>query len=125
MTPGRRPGPFDSRGFASVVNVGAPVAISLAPALDLLRNRVAAGVAVVADDLSGLRDAVNGRGTLVRSGDRRAMADACGALVGTPTDRGEIAALGCAAVRGAHGWEAEGSRPQRRRCQKMPAQSIA
>jgi glycosyltransferase involved in cell wall biosynthesis len=71
---------------------------------------MAARVAVVAYDVSGLRDAVEGRGVLVASGDRAAMADACAELVADPAHRVEIAARGSDAVRAAHSWDAVAGR---------------
>jgi len=71
---------------------------------------MAAGVAVVGYDVSGLRDAVNGCGTLVPSGDRAAMAGACAALITDPTHRAEIGVRASAAVRAAHSWDAVATR---------------
>jgi glycosyltransferase involved in cell wall biosynthesis len=71
---------------------------------------MAAGVAVVAYDVSGLRDAVRGRGTLVPAGDRAAMARACAEFVADPAARAELAARACAAVRAEHSWDAVAAR---------------
>jgi glycosyltransferase involved in cell wall biosynthesis len=71
---------------------------------------MAAGVAVVAYDVSGLRDAVAGRGALVTSGDRAAMAAAAGALLRDPEGRAGLAEQGRAAVRAAHCWDAVAAR---------------
>jgi glycosyltransferase involved in cell wall biosynthesis len=71
---------------------------------------MAAGVAVVAYDVSGLRDAVSGRGVLVPSGDRVAMARECAALVDNPARCAELAAAGRSAVRAAHSWHAVAER---------------
>jgi glycosyltransferase involved in cell wall biosynthesis len=65
---------------------------------------MAAGVAVVAYDVSGLRDAVGGHGHLVGAGDRQAMARACAALITDPARRASLAARAAAAVRQAHSW---------------------
>jgi glycosyltransferase involved in cell wall biosynthesis len=71
---------------------------------------MAAGVAVVAYDVSGLRDAVRGRGTLVPAGDRAAMVRACAGLVADPVARAEVAARARTAVRAQHSWDAVAAR---------------
>jgi glycosyltransferase involved in cell wall biosynthesis len=71
---------------------------------------MAAGVAVVAYDVSGLRDAVRGRGTLVPAGDRAAMARACAGLVVDAAGRAEVAARARASVRAEHSWDAVAAR---------------
>jgi glycosyltransferase involved in cell wall biosynthesis len=71
---------------------------------------MAAGAAVVAYDVGGLRDAVAGRGRLVPSGDRAAMAGACSALIDDPGERYELAARARDAVAAAHSWDAVAAR---------------
>lgn len=71
---------------------------------------MAAGVAVVAYDVTGLRDAVDGRGILVPDGDLAAMVTAAAALLADPGRRAEIAARAKAAVRAAHSWDAVAAR---------------
>lgn len=64
----------------------------------------AAGAAVVAYDVTGLRDAVAGRGVLVPPGDRAAMAAQVAALLADPERRTEVAGAAARAVRGTHSW---------------------
>ena len=71
---------------------------------------MAAGVAVVAYDVGGLRDAVAGRGRLVADGDRDAMARACAELLTDPSRRDEMGAAAAAAVRRVHSWDAVAAR---------------
>ncbi len=66
----------------------------------------AAGAAVVAYDVTGLRDAVAGRGTLVPPGDRAAMAVETASLLADPARRGALAGAAAEAVRGSHSWVA-------------------
>ena len=67
---------------------------------------MAAGVAVVAYDVGGLRDAVGDRGVLVPSGDRAAMARACAELLVDPTHRADITARARDSVCSSHSWAA-------------------
>ncbi|HEY0411060.1 MAG TPA: glycosyltransferase family 4 protein [Candidatus Dormibacteraeota bacterium] len=71
---------------------------------------MAAGVAVVAYDVSGLRDAVGGLGQLVGSGDRQGLARTCAVLIADPARRAEMGARAAAAVRQAHSWDAVAAR---------------
>jgi glycosyltransferase involved in cell wall biosynthesis len=71
---------------------------------------MAAGVVVVAYDVSGLRDAVGGLGELVGSGDRQGLARTCAALIADPARRAEMGARAGAAVRRAHSWDAVAAR---------------
>jgi len=64
----------------------------------------AAGAAVVAYDVTGLRDAVGGRGVLVPAGDRSAMARETAGLLADPARRQELAASAAAGVRSTHAW---------------------
>lgn len=66
----------------------------------------AAGAVVVGYDVTGLRDAVGGRGVLVPPGDREAMAGEAAALLGDPRRREEVAAAAVRAVKGSHSWGA-------------------
>jgi len=66
----------------------------------------AAGAAVVASDVTGLRDAVAGRGVLVPAGDVAAMVAAVCALLADPTRRAEVAERSRLAVGSAHSWGA-------------------
>jgi glycogen(starch) synthase len=65
----------------------------------------AAGAAVVAYDVTGLRDAVSGGGLLVPAGDAAAMARAAAALVADPARRDELAGGSRQAVRSTYAWE--------------------
>jgi glycosyltransferase involved in cell wall biosynthesis len=71
---------------------------------------MAAGMAVVAYDVSGLRDAVDSRGVLVASGDRAAMTHACAGLLADPARRCELAARARATVRASHSWDTVAAR---------------
>jgi glycosyltransferase involved in cell wall biosynthesis len=71
---------------------------------------MAAGMAVVAYDVSGLRDAVDSRGVLVASGDRAAMTRACAILVADPDRRAFLACQARAHVRATHRWDAVAAR---------------
>ena len=71
---------------------------------------MAAGAAVVAYDVPGLRDAVAGRGRLVPAGDREAMRQACAALADEPAERLELAARARDLVIAAHSWDAVAAR---------------
>jgi len=64
----------------------------------------AAGAAVVAYDVTGLRDAVAGRGVLVAPGDRAAMAREAAALLADPGRRAEVAGAAAEAVKRSHSW---------------------
>lgn len=64
----------------------------------------AAGAAVVAYDVTGLRDAVAGRGVLVPAGDRAAMAREVTALLADPPRRAEVAEAAVRSVKGTHAW---------------------
>jgi glycosyltransferase involved in cell wall biosynthesis len=66
---------------------------------------MAAGVMVVAYNVSGLRDAVGGVGCLVPAGDRRGMARACAQLVEVPGRRDFLASRAADLVRARHSWE--------------------
>jgi glycosyltransferase involved in cell wall biosynthesis len=112
------PGAVEVRGAVSeeeLARAYAEAAILLVPSLYeglglVALEAMAAGVAVVAYDVSGLRDAVDGLGTLVASGDRAALARACGVLVGDPGHRADVAAGAAAAVRAAHSWDVVAAR---------------
>jgi glycosyltransferase involved in cell wall biosynthesis len=65
---------------------------------------MAAGAAVVAADVTGLRDAVSGRGLLVPSGVTSAMAREAAALLAEPTRRNELAERAREDVRRTHSW---------------------
>jgi glycosyltransferase involved in cell wall biosynthesis len=67
---------------------------------------MAAGAAVVAHDVTGLRDAVGGSGVLVAPGDTAAMATAVAALLEEPERRRELAEAARTAVRSTHSWTA-------------------
>jgi glycosyltransferase involved in cell wall biosynthesis len=65
---------------------------------------MAAGAAVVASDVTGLRDAVSGRGVLVPAGDMFGMAREATALLADPIRRNEIAEHARDSVRRTHAW---------------------
>lgn len=65
---------------------------------------MAAGAAVVAYDVTGLRDAVGGDGLLVPPGDVPALASAARALLDAPARRAELAARGRERVVQRHSW---------------------
>jgi len=67
---------------------------------------MAAGAAVVAYDVTGLRDAVGADGLLVPAGDVAAMASAARALLDAPARRAELAARGRERVAERHSWTA-------------------
>jgi glycosyltransferase involved in cell wall biosynthesis len=67
---------------------------------------MAAGAAVVAYDVTGLRDAVGLGGVLVAPGDVAGMARAAAALLGDPPRRGDLAQAGREAVLRTHSWGA-------------------
>jgi glycosyltransferase involved in cell wall biosynthesis len=67
---------------------------------------MAAGAAVVAHDVTGLRDAVGGHGVLVPQGDTEAMVAAATALLADPERRRELAEAAGLAVRSTHSWTA-------------------
>jgi glycosyltransferase involved in cell wall biosynthesis len=112
------PGAVEVRGAVSeeeLTGAYAGAAVLLVPScyegLGLVAlEAMAAGAAVVAYDVSGLRDAVAGRGTLVPSGDRAAMARACTALLADPDRRLATAERARDQVRAAHSWDAVASR---------------
>lgn len=112
------PGAVDVRGAVSegeLARAYAEAAVLLVPSryegLGLVAlEAMASGVAVVAYDVSGLRDAVEGRGMLVASGDREAMIRACAALVLDPAGRADLAAAARASVRAFHSWEVVAAR---------------
>jgi glycosyltransferase involved in cell wall biosynthesis len=112
------PGAVDVRGAVSeeeLTRAYAEAAVLLVPSryegLGLVAlEAMAAGATVVAYDVSGLRDAVPGRGTLVPSGDRAAMAAACTALLADPDRRLASAERARDQVRAAHSWDAVAAR---------------
>lgn len=65
---------------------------------------MAAGAAVVAYDVTGLRDAVAGRGVLVAPGDGGAMARETAALLADPGRRAGVAEAAANAVKGSYAW---------------------
>jgi glycosyltransferase involved in cell wall biosynthesis len=111
-------GAVEVRGAVSEEELGrayAEAAVLLVPScyegLGLVAlEAMVAGVAVVAYDVSGLRDAVGDRGRLVASGDVPGMVRACTALLTDPARREETAARASTAVRHAHSWDAVAAR---------------
>ena len=65
---------------------------------------MASGCAVIGYDVPGLRDAIAGRGLLVRPGDVRAMALLCRQLLEDPARRDDLGDLASASVRAEHTW---------------------
>jgi glycosyltransferase involved in cell wall biosynthesis len=112
------PGAIEVRGAVSedeLLDAYAAAAVLVVPSryegLGLVAlEAMAAGAAVVAYDVPGLRDAVTGRGRLVPSGDREAMARACSALIREPAERAELAARARDSVIAAHSWDAVAAR---------------
>ncbi|HEX6508503.1 MAG TPA: glycosyltransferase, partial [Chloroflexota bacterium] len=111
-------GSVDVRGAVSeedLVSAYATSAVLLVPSryegLGLVAlEAMAAGVAVVAYDVGGLRDAVAGRGRLVASGDKAAMARACSELITDPRARDELVVSARRVVRDTHSWASVASR---------------
>jgi glycosyltransferase involved in cell wall biosynthesis len=111
-------GALDVRGAVSEEELAmayAEAAVLLVPScyegLGLVAlEAMAAGVAVVAYDVSGLRDAVAGRGALVPSGDRVAMCRAAAVLVTDPAHQAGVARQARAAVRATHCWDGVAAR---------------
>jgi glycosyltransferase involved in cell wall biosynthesis len=112
------PGAVEVRGAVSedeLLDAYATAAMLIVPSryegLGLVAlEAMAAGAAVVAYDVPGLRDAVAGRGRLVPSGDLEAMVRACVALTGDPAERFELAARARDSVVAAHSWDAVAAR---------------
>jgi glycosyltransferase involved in cell wall biosynthesis len=71
---------------------------------------MAAGAAVVANDVTGLRDAVGECGVLVPPGRPGALAEAAAALLGDPGRRGELAARARENVVREHSWATTAAR---------------
>jgi glycosyltransferase involved in cell wall biosynthesis len=65
---------------------------------------MAAGAAVVATDVTGLRDAVSGRGVLVPAGDVAAMAREAAALLADHARRDELAECAREVVMRTYAW---------------------
>jgi glycosyltransferase involved in cell wall biosynthesis len=70
----------------------------------VLLDAMCAEVPIVASDTGGIPDAVGPAGRLVTPGDAAALATAIDALLGDPSERRKLAALGAKRVR-AHDWE--------------------
>lgn len=73
---------------------------------------MAAGAAVVAYDVTGLRDAVGDGGILVPAGDTAALAAATRVLLEDPARRGELAARGRERVAATYSWDAAAAHVQ-------------
>lgn len=71
---------------------------------------MAGGAAVVAYEVSGLCDAVAGRGILVPSGDREAMTAVSAELLREPAHRAELVARARRSVIASHSWDAVAAR---------------